>query len=103
MRECATCKFANRSGNEDFVFCTKWQKEANESKMTSELYALNILIYKEPQLNGVIGIGWGYPSQTYNKEVNWHEKGTVSASMMWNEQICVQANAGCSQYKERGK
>ena len=102
MRECATCKYANRAGNDDFVFCTYWQKQANEKSMESEEFALNILLDKEPTLNGCVGIGWAYPKQNYNKEVNWHEKGTPSAGIMWNNQICVQANTGCSKYEKRG-
>lgn len=99
--KCADCKFANKSGNQDYVFCTYWQNEADKQPMTAQQFAESILC-QDPLLTEV-AIGWGYPNQHYQAPTHWSIKGTASESIMWKDQICVYKNQQCLNYSALNK
>lgn len=97
--KCEKCKFANRSGSKDFVYCGYWQRQANESKQEPEAFVRNVMhLNPRPQ---VVALGWGFPHQPYEGDVAWHHKGTATAGLMWNEQICVSKEDFCNEFRVR--
>lgn len=93
---CANCQFANKSGNQDFVFCTYWQDQANESKMSQEAFVRQVLFPKTDLQQ--VALGWGFPKQHFKLESHWVHKGTASEGLMWSEQICIQKDEVCEAF-----
>ena len=94
---CANCQFANKSGNEDFVFCTYWQEKANESKMEQETFVRSVLF---PNTNlQQVALGWGFPQQHVSLDSHWSYKGTASEGLMWNNQILIHQDEVCESFQ----
>lgn len=94
--KCADCIFANKSGNNEFVYCTYWQNKANESNMNQEDFVRKVL-FPSTDLQQV-ALGWGFPKQHFQLESHWVHKGTASEGLMWNEQILVHKEESCNQF-----
>lgn len=94
---CLDCSFANKSGNEGYVFCTYWQNKCNESKLDTTEFVKRV-VFEETLLDKV-ALGWGYPSKHYSHESHWSYKGTASEGLMWNNQICVEKEQWCQNHK----
>lgn len=94
---CTDCKFANKSGNEEFVFCTYWQGEANKYSEGAEGFVRNV-IFQLP-FPRKVGLGWGYPNKLFNAETHWSVKGTASEGLMWRDQICINKDDRCHKYE----
>lgn len=95
---CSNCRFANKSGNKDFVYCTYWQDRCNESGKPVEDFIKNVL-FKETLVDKV-ATGWGYPKQHFSLESDWVHKGTLTEGLMWNEQICIGMSESCNNFKK---
>lgn len=94
---CKECKFANKSGNDDFVFCTFWQSKCNESGMSEEDFVRKEMF---PQTTlSKVALGWGYPKKHFKLESHWVHKGTASEGLMWNNQICIHKDEHCHEHK----
>ncbi|ASA22572.1 hypothetical protein [Paenibacillus donghaensis] len=97
---CSTCIYANKSGNDDYVFCTYWQNKCNESKQDADVFVKKEIFKKTLVCD--VGIGWGYPSKHYSAESHWSHKGTASEGLMWNNQICIHKDESCQYHRELG-
>lgn len=95
---CSDCGFAYKSGNDDFVYCRYWQRRYGKSDMVEEDF-INNIIFEEESLDSV-GLGWGYPHRHFSKETHWVSKGTATEGLMYSNQICVQKDSVCSNYKD---
>lgn len=94
---CSNCRHANKSGNENYVFCTFWQTKCNKSGMSEEDFVRKEL-FTQTTIHRV-GFGWGYPNKHFKADTHWVHKGTASEGVMWNNQICIHINEDC-QYHE---
>ena len=101
MNKCSNCKFANRAGNRDSVFCLFWYEELSKSKGMTEEEFVRSRIFKETDINN-IGFGWGYPHQKFiNIEEEPKHSDTATSSLMWSNQICIQKDETCNNYKSK--
>lgn len=99
-KSCATCAYAMKAANEDFVFCGFIHNELPNTKGEDLLEKLNqIEINNGISLPRQIGTGWGYPNIPYNGEAHWTVKGTASESLMWNGVVCIHKDCNCNAYK----
>jgi hypothetical protein len=101
MSKCGTCLFANRSGNPEFVFCTKFARLAGEKDMEPEEF-IKKYVFPETSIN-LIALGWGYPNQGFRSESNWIIKGTATEGLMWANQICIGKDETCNEYEDNAK
>ncbi|MNY85796.1 hypothetical protein D3C78_19960 [compost metagenome] len=93
---CATCSHANKSGNDDWVFCTYWQNKCNESKMETIEFVKNVVFEQTDIIQ--LATGWGFPLKHFAAESHWSHKGTASEGVMWNNQILIQKDEKCQNH-----
>lgn len=99
--KCAECRYANKSGREDFVFCTYWTGERAKSGYKDAIDFIKNEVYKSDEPKEV-ALGWGYPKKPFKGVANSVVGGTVDEGLMWSNQICVSMEDKCSEFESRG-
>lgn len=95
--KCADCNFANKSANEEYVFCTKLQDDGSKSGLGLNEFIKEV-VYKQP-LPKLIAIGWGYPNKRFKSDMHELGNDTATEGLMWNKQICVHKDDQCNKFK----
>lgn len=100
--KCADCRYANKSGKEDWVYCTYWTAEGAKSETKDAVEFVNKEIYKYPEPKEV-AFGWGYPNKPFKGDSSSVVEGTIDEGLMWNNQICVSKDDKCHKIEVKGK
>lgn len=101
--KCNDCRYANKSKNEEFVFCTYWEDKYNKSGFegSKEEYVKEVIYADSDDI--VVALGWGYPNKHNKVETFWAIKGTVSEGLIYNNMILTSKESYCRSVIKRLK